>query len=193
VNPGGAVRALGQVAEATVVALAMSGDAAAFAELVQRRQSALRNLLRRLSRDPSLADDLAQITFIKAWRALPQLRSVSAFGGWLRRLAVNTWLEHLRAAPPPALPLEAAEPFAALAVIETPGAQVDLDAALAQLASDERLCVVLGYSEGMSHAEISASTGLPLGTVKSHIKRGSERLRSLLRAYECTQEQAHVG
>ena len=82
--------ALGQVAEATVVALAMSGDAAAFSELVRRRQSALRNLLRRLSRDPALADDLAQQAFVKAWRSLPKLRSVGAFGAWLRRLAVNT-------------------------------------------------------------------------------------------------------
>ena len=76
----------------------MSGDAAAFSELVRRRQSALRNLLRRLSRDPALADDLAQQAFVKAWRSLPKLRSVAAFGAWLRRLAVNTWLEHVRAA-----------------------------------------------------------------------------------------------
>ena len=68
-----------------------------------RRQSGLRNLLRRLSRDAVLADDLAQQTFFKAWRALPQLRSVGASGAWLRRLAVNTWLEHVRAAPPPAV------------------------------------------------------------------------------------------
>ena len=63
--------ALGEVAEASVVALAMNGDAAAFCELVRRRQAGLRNLLRRLSRDPALADDLAQQAFLKAWRALP--------------------------------------------------------------------------------------------------------------------------
>ena len=70
---------------------------------------------------------------------------------------------------------------------------LDLDRALARLASDERLCVVLAYSEGMSHSEISAATGLPLGTVKSHIKRGSERLRTLLDAYEPLRENAHAG
>ena len=101
--------ALGQVAEAAVVALAMNGDTAAFSELVRRRQGALRGLLRRLSHDPALADDLAQLAFLKAWRALPKLRSVGAFGAWLRRLAVNTWLEHLRAAPPPAQAMSAAE------------------------------------------------------------------------------------
>jgi RNA polymerase sigma-70 factor (ECF subfamily) len=80
---------LGQTAESTVVALAMSGDVAAFTELVHRRQSWLRNLLRRLARDSALADDLAQQVLLQAWRSLPRLKSVTAFGAWLRRLAVN--------------------------------------------------------------------------------------------------------
>jgi hypothetical protein len=62
-------------------------------------------------------------------------------------------------------------------------AQLDLDAALARLPADARLCVVLAYSEGMSHAEISDSTAMPLGTVKSHIARGAARLRELLHGY----------
>ncbi len=187
------VLALGQVAEATVVALAMNGDAAAFGELVRRRQSALRNLLRRLSRDSALADDLAQQTFLKAWRALPQLRSVGAFGAWLRRLAVNTWLEHVRAAPPPAVAMSAEELATVPGGAASADAQLDLDRALAHLAPQERLCVVLAYSEGMSHGEISSATALPLGTVKSHVRRGSERLRALLSAYDSVQEHAHVG
>ena len=192
-NPASSLLSLGQVAEATVVALAMNGDDAAFAELVRRRQSGLRNLLRRLSRDPALADDLAQVVFLKAWRALPRLRSVSAFGAWLRRLAVNVWLEHVRAAAPPAISLDEGELPPAMGISASAGAQVDLDRALARLAPDERLCVVLAYAEGMSHSEITAATGLPLGTVKSHIKRGSERLRSLLNAYEPLRENAHAG
>ena len=74
--------ALGNSDEAVVIALAMGGDRSAFSELVWRRQSWLRNLLRRLCRDPALADDLAQQVFLKAWRSLPQLKSVGAFGGW---------------------------------------------------------------------------------------------------------------
>jgi RNA polymerase sigma-70 factor (ECF subfamily) len=187
------VLALGQVAEATVVALAMNGDAAAFSELVRRRQSALRNLLRRLSRDATLADDLAQQTFLKAWRALPQLRSVSAFGAWLRRLAVNTWLEHVRSSPPPSVALDPEELAALPAATASADARLDLDRALAYLGPKERLCVVLAYSEGMSHGEISSATALPLGTVKSHVRRGSERLRALLSAYDSVKEHAHVG
>jgi RNA polymerase sigma-70 factor, ECF subfamily len=185
--------ALGQAAEAAVVALAMGGDRSAFSELVWRRQSWLRNLLRRLCRDPALADDLAQQVFLQAWRSLPALKSVSAFGAWLRRLAVNAWLAHRRSAAGAALePLPEELPAAAMWV-PAGGERLDLDRALAHLARDERLCVVLAYSEGMSHGEISAATSLPLGTVKSHIRRGTQRLRGLLDAYQPPEEQAHVG
>jgi RNA polymerase sigma-70 factor (ECF subfamily) len=61
--------------------------------------------------------------------------------------------------------------------------RLDLDAALATLPPQARLCVVLAYSEGMSHAEISDATAIPLGTVKSHIARGAARLREILHAY----------
>jgi len=61
--------------------------------------------------------------------------------------------------------------------------RLDLDAALATLPAHARLCVVLAYSERMSHAEISESTAIPLGTVKSHIARGSAHLRELLQGY----------
>lgn len=184
--------AIGRAAEAAVVALAMSGDRDAFSELVRRRQSWLRNLLRRLCRDPVLADDLAQQVFLRAWRSLPTLRSVAAFGAWLRRLAINTWLAHVRSAPPPTASLDSAELSVPLAVAST-AEQLDLDRALAQLSREERMCVVLTYNEGMSHAEISLVTGLPLGTVKSHIRRGAQRLRSLLDGYQSEEEQTRAG
>jgi len=184
---------LGEAAEAVVVALAIGGDRGAFSELVWRRQSWLRNLLRRLCRDPALADDLAQQVFLKAWRSLPQLKSVAAFGGWLRRLAINTWLAEVRASAP-AAPTYEADELPAAAFLPTAAEQLDLDRALAKLTHTERLCVVLAYSEGMSHGEISAATCLPLGTVKSHVRRGSQRLRVLLRVYEPPEkEHAHAG
>jgi len=184
--------AIGRAAEAAVVALAMRGDRDAFSELVRRRQSWLRNLLRRLCRDPALADDLAQQVFLRAWRSLPTLRSVAAFGAWLRRLAINTWLAHLRSAPSPMASLDSAELPVPVAVAST-AEQLDLDRALAQLSREERMCVVLTYNEGMSHAEISLVTGLPLGTVKSHIRRGAQRLRSLLDGYQSEEEQIRAG
>jgi RNA polymerase sigma-70 factor (ECF subfamily) len=56
---------------------------------------------------------------------------------------------------------------------------LDLERALAQLGSTERLCVVLVHGEGMTHGEVAAATGLPLGTVKSHVLRGSDKLRRI--------------
>lgn len=164
-----------------MVALAQTGEHLAFTELVNRRHSAIRNLLRRLCRDGSLADDLAQETFLQAWRQLSGLRGHGAFGAWLRQIAISTWLQHVRKR-------KAFAPLYAEAVDECEDAassvRFDLDAALTQLAPDARLCVVLAYHEGMSHSEIVAATGLPLGTVKSHIQRGAAQLRGRLKDYE---------
>jgi RNA polymerase sigma-70 factor (ECF subfamily) len=173
--------ALGTAAESALLALAIRGEAAAFSEIVRRRQSWVRNLLRRLCRDPALADDLAQQTFLQAWRSLHSLKTAAAFAAWLRKLALNAWLQHLRAAQGSAGRLAPAIPEPATTA--PVGVQVDLDRALAQLREPVRLCVVLAYHEGLSHGEISTITALPLGTVKSHIKRGAEQLRSLLCAY----------
>jgi RNA polymerase sigma factor (sigma-70 family) len=184
--------ALGEAAECVVVALAAGGDRAAFCELVWRRQSWLRNLLRRLSRDPALADDLAQQVFLKAWRSLPQLKAPGAFGGWLRRLAINTWLAERRSAPVAATAFDHEELPATF--VPSVAEELDLDRALERLSPEERLCVVLAYNEGLSHGEISAATALPLGTVKSHVRRGAQRLRTLLDAYEPhAKEHAHAG
>jgi RNA polymerase sigma factor (sigma-70 family) len=172
---------LGAADEAAVVALAMNGDDAAFGELVRRRQGAIRNLFRRMSRNPALADDLAQQAFVQAWKSIRTLKSPDAFGAWLRKLAVNCWLQRARRQKQEVALDDAVLPEVAAAapLVE----RMDLDAALAALPADARLCVVLAYSEGMSHAEISDSTALPLGTVKSHIARGAARLRDLLQAY----------
>ncbi len=166
--------------EALVVALAIAGDRPAYDELVCRRQRQIRNLLRRLCKDTALADDLSQIAFVQAWRSLGTLKSPRAIGGWLRKLAVNVWLQHARARPAET-PLEhrTEERGQEATVAE----QLDLDHALSLLPPDVRLCIVLAYAERMSHREISDATGFPLGTVKSHIARGAARLRETLCAY----------
>jgi RNA polymerase sigma-70 factor (ECF subfamily) len=160
---------------------------------VRRRQSWLRNLLRRLCRDPTLADDLAQQALLQAWRSLRNLQSLTAFGGWLRQIAVNVWLSHVRSAAAVPQSINADDAInAEEGVTHTTAEALDLDRALGHLSRDERLCIVLAYNEGMSHSEISAATALPLGTIKSHIKRGSERLRTLLQAYHPKGDLLHV-
>jgi RNA polymerase sigma-70 factor (ECF subfamily) len=185
--------------EAVVVALAIAGDAAAYSELVRRRQGQIRNLLRRLSRDPALADDLSQVAFVQAWRKLRTLKTPRAFGGWLRKLTVNVWLQHARTRAARAETLLSSrtdEPEDTACDIGVRAAagnepaneatlaeQMDLDHALALLPGEVRVCIVLAYAERMSHREISEATGFPLGTVKSHIARGAARLRQALQAY----------
>jgi RNA polymerase sigma factor (sigma-70 family) len=167
--------------ELLLVTLACSGDRGAFGELVRRRQSAVRNLMRRCCGDPALADDLAQQVFMKAWLKIRSLRHPRAFSAWLRRLAITEWLQFLRKKDPLRHANELAGPNGAR--VESPGVGLDLDQALATLSPAARLCVVLAYGEGMSHREIAELTDIPLGTVKSHIQRGAERLREILSAY----------
>lgn len=167
--------------EAMIVGLARNGDHSAFAELVRRRQSSIRNLMRRCCGDITLADDLAQQVFLQVWLKIRTLKKANAFGAWLKRLAVSVWLQHLRKKDP----LRGADEIAETETvqIDSTGVGMDLDNALATLSGRVRLCIVLSYQEGMNHTEISEVMALPLGTVKSHIGRGTERLRQTLAAY----------
>ena len=161
--------------------LAARGDRRAFEELVRRRQSWMRNLMRHLSGDSTVADDLAQQVFLQTWRKIRQLKQPDRFPGWLKRTAVNTWLQHIRRNDP--LNVSATIDDAEWASHETTSVAIDIDHALALLPDAVRLCIVLSHHERMSHAEIAETTSLPLGTVKSHIRRGTERLQSLLSDY----------
>ena len=168
-----------------MVSLARSGDRQAFNELVRRRQSWVRNLMRRCCRDETLADDLAQQVFLQAWSKLAQLRQPTHFGPWLKRLAITTWLQHQRRHDPLHDAEELQEPAASQ---DSVGLRMDLDQALAQLPGAMRLCVVLAYHERMTHAEIVEHTELPLGTVKSNVRRGGEKLKQLLADYAANAE-----
>lgn len=173
---------LADESEDSVVLLAMAGDDDAFEELVLRRQRWLRNLLRRLSGDATLADDLCQEAFFKAWKALPKLKDHRAFPTWLRQIAVRRWIDasrsvrsELEVADPDLWPIEGASGTAIAA-----DQRLDLQAALATLRPGPRLCVVLHHGEGMSHSEIASLTGISIGVVKSHLSRSTHRLRARL-------------
>jgi RNA polymerase sigma factor (sigma-70 family) len=167
--------------EAMVVTFARTGDRHAFEELVRRRQSGIRNLMRRCCNDSTLADDLAQQVFLQVWQKIHTLKQAAAFGGWLKRLAVSVWLQYLRKKDA----LTDAEALADSDTLqhESTSLSMDLDQALASLSSTVRLCIVLSYHEGLSHREIAEVMAIPLGTVKSHISRGTDRLQQILAAY----------
>lgn len=175
---------LAQAAEAALIVASQARDQAAFGELVKRRQGWARALLRRMCSNAAEADDLAQDAFIKAWDRIGDLETPAAFPGWFRRIAVTTFLMAKRRQKAVFEEIDDASPIASEE--STPeaaaGAKIDLERALKSLSDAERLCVTLNHGEGLSHSEIVDMTGLPLGTVKSHVLRGTEKLRRLLEA-----------
>jgi RNA polymerase sigma-70 factor (ECF subfamily) len=164
--------------ENDLIASAVAGDAAAFGLLVRQHQSQLRGFMRRLARgDHALADDLAQETLLEAWRKIAQFRGEGSFAGWLMRIA---WSRYLMAARRRKLePLEEndTEQF-----VPDPNARLDLENAMARLSSGERAALTMCYALGYSNEEGAEILAMPLGTLKSHIARGSEKLRRMLGA-----------
>jgi RNA polymerase sigma-70 factor (ECF subfamily) len=146
-----------------------------------RRQAWIRNLMRRCSGDPALADDLAQQVFTQAWRSIRHLHNADRLGPWLKRIAINMWLQHKRKNDPLRDADEHRETDSSHK--DTASVALDLDRALATLTPDVRLCIVLSYHERMTHREIAEFTKQPLGTVKSHIRRGTKKLQEELAAY----------
>jgi RNA polymerase sigma-70 factor, ECF subfamily len=168
--------------ESAVIAMAVAGDRPAFVELIHRRQHGVRRFMRQLCRDETLADDLAQQVFLRMWRSLRQLDSLERFNGWLKRVMVSVWMDEVRQRRSRIQGVTAGKQEHAGAR-QSPGLERDLEYVLAQLEPRTRLCVVLAYNEGHSHAEIADMLDIPLGTAKSLVTRGAHELRSLLRDY----------
>lgn len=173
---------MGAASEAGLIQAAQARDQAAFGELVRRRQGWARALLRRMCANAAEADDLAQDAFVKAWERLGDLETPAAFAGWFRRIAVTTFLMARRRQKAQFEEIDETSPIAddTSSPEHAAGARIDLERALARLSEPERLCVTLNHGEGLSHSEIVEMTGLPLGTVKSHVLRGTEKLRRML-------------
>ncbi len=159
-------------------------DRGAFGELVRRHQSAVRHFLRHLTRgDAALADDLAQETFLQAWRGLARFRGDANFSTWLLGIAHNHWRNARRrlARDQPTAPL-APEPSIDSSATES-DLRHDLTQALQTLTADEQLVVHLAYQQGLAHSEIAALLDWPLGSVKTELARSKEKLRPLLAAW----------
>jgi RNA polymerase sigma-70 factor (ECF subfamily) len=109
----------------------------------------------------------------------------------LKRLAINEWLQHSRRGD--ALRGAGNEEQIATVNVDKTGVAMDLDKALAALPEAVSLCIVLSYYERMTHTEIAEFTNIQLGTVKSHIRRGSEKLRQMLSAYDDTTATEDAG
>jgi RNA polymerase sigma-70 factor, ECF subfamily len=159
----------------------------AFAELLRRHQGKVRGLLLRLASDRTLADDLAQEVFLRAYRGLAGFEGRARFSTWLYRIAYNVYLNHRTrvrelASLPEGFEAGAMAPETALSASRS-DLRRDLDVAIAALPDRYRAVVMLYYLEDVSYPEIAEILDLPLGTVKTHLHRAKRILRENLHGW----------
>jgi RNA polymerase sigma-70 factor (ECF subfamily) len=185
------------VTDAQLVArVVVQDDRHAFSELVRRHQSAVRATLRRLTMgNHALADDLAQETFMLAYRNLKSFRQEARFGTWLYRIATNAFLADARRRKEELLGDRDAEvaddgddadasPGEGTADHARGTAlRIDMERALAVLTDAERAAIVQCYHNDLTHEEAAYVLNCPVGTVKTHILRAKQKLKSQLAAW----------
>jgi len=186
------------VSDAQLIARALvTDDRHAFAELVKRHQSTVRACLRKLTAgNHALADDLAQETFVLAWRNLKSFRQEAKFSTWLYRIATNCWLADARKRKEELLgdrtdDVADEDGDAAMPHIDDAHAdhargsalKLDLERAMAVLSDGERAAIVQCYHNDLTHEEAAYVLGCPVGTVKTHVLRGKQKLKAALSAY----------
>ena len=156
-----------------------AGDREAFAELVRRHRDRLWAVALRTIGDREDAADALQEAMISAYRSAHQFRGDSAVTTWLHRIVVNACLDRVRRrGARPTVPLVDTEP-APIPPVDSDTA-LDVRAALAQLAAEQRAAIVLVDVQGYSVAEAARILGVAEGTVKSRCARGRARLAALL-------------
>ena len=165
-----------------LVASAVSAeDTNAFGELIRRHQSHVRNFLRKLTGDVTTADELAQDCFFHAWDKLQTFSGRGSFIGWLLKIAYTTFLQSKRKSKRYG---EILDQVGHANEVDDRNFAVqsdevgDLDRFLAVLTDEERAIMVMSYACGLSHREIGESMAMPVGTVKSVIFRGKEKIRT---------------
>ena len=185
--------------DAVLVQRTVAGDQRAFELLVIKYQRRIQRLIARMVRDVDLVEDIAQESFIRAYRALPQFRGDAQFYTWLYRIAVNTAkkaLGDLKRDPVVTRSSlrssddedETSGPEHDLSYSETPDAALQakevaaaVNAAVDALPEDLRQAVVLREIEGLSYEEIAQAMDCPIGTVRSRIFRAREAISARLK------------
>lgn len=168
-------------------------DRHAFGELVRRHQSALRASLRKMAGNAELADDIAQETFILAWKKIGSFRFEAKFSTWLYRIAFNAWQSEIRKKQEVLLDTDemSAQEWTS-PESEATGTRRDLTRAMKMLSDAERAAIHQCYYNDLSHEEAAYVLNVPLGTLKTHILRAKEKLRVVLGEY-ANEEQGHSG
>lgn len=181
--------------DAELVTRAIAGSQDAYRALADQFAAPVFNLIVRLVRDQGIAEELTQDAFVKAFAALRQFDPAYRLSPWILRIAHNTAIDYLRRHRPQVVPLTGdadgigADPVLVEVRERSPldrailgDLRAALDWALTQLRPEYRRLVVLRYQEDLSYEEISASLGIPVGTVKSHLHRARHAMAGLLSA-----------
>ena len=184
---------LATVDEARLVVQALGGSQSAFEQIVRRYQRPVVSLIARMTGDRALAEDLAQETFVKAFRSLAAFDTTRRLSSWLFRIAHNTAIDAMRRSRPPPDSIDTTHLVSAGGLnepatppepdpVERQELGRALEAALAELRSDQRAAIVLRYENGLSFDEIGAVLGVPEVTARSHVHRARKELARLLTA-----------
>jgi RNA polymerase sigma-70 factor, ECF subfamily len=168
--------------EAGLVQRARAGDARAFERLYREHVGKVYGLCLRMTREPAMAEDCTQETFINAWRALDGFQTRSSLSTWLHRIAVNVTLgKRRRAAPVIESSVEAEDESVETEwTLETPVEVEEIETAIADLPEGARDVLVLYAIYGYSHAEAAEMLGLAEGTCKAQLHRARGLLRQRL-------------
>jgi RNA polymerase sigma-70 factor (ECF subfamily) len=176
-----------------LIAGVLAGDDGSYGMLVTRYKDLVYTIAVRIVGDEDDAEDVAQETFLRAYRALPRFRGDSKFSSWLYRIATNRALTHLkrRRRRAPTVDIDAG-PHVEGGALESAGRddpeRLVLDdefrrrvrAAVLELPEQYRVVVTLFYLEERSYKEVAATLGIPMGTLKTHLHRARALLRELL-------------
>lgn len=164
-----------------VTQVAVLHNKKAFDQLVRKYQSPVRRFfLNQTLGDEQLSDDLAQETFIKAYVNITKFRGMSSFSTWLMRIAYNVFYDDVRSRKQ----TEDIDTSSAVRQSSKSGdsnLKMDIHAALALLKPDERSCITLQLIDGYPVDQISKITGINENTVKSHLKRGKDKMANFLK------------
>ena len=164
-----------------VTQVAVFHNKKAFDQLVRKYQSPVRRFfLNQTLGDEQLSDDLAQETFIKAYVNITKFKGISSFSTWLMRIAYNVFYDEMRSRKQ----TDDIDTSSAMKKSSSSGdsnLKMDIYAALALLKPDERTCITLQLIDGYPIDQICKVTGIGENTVKSHLKRGKDKMANYLR------------
>ena len=161
---------------------ALLGDRRAFGQLVEAYQSPIRRFFFHLTGgDEELSKDLAQDAFVKAWLNIGSFRAAAKFSTWLYRIAYNIFYDYTRSKKPTAdIDWEKISDH----ITENAHDQdfsIDFEYALKRLKEDERTAMLLFYMEDLTIEKISKIMNCPVGTIKSHLHRGKEKIKEIIK------------